>query len=88
MNSLNERMYSALDLFLHGCRIWAEVQCNQRFLDELGSIRAEFQRVSGQAHDEETVSLIEKMTLRLLLDLDWAIKDIGLEGLQIKGTRH
>ena len=88
MNSLNERMNSALDLFLHGCRIWAEVQCNQRFLEQMGNIRAEFQRVSGQEHDEKTVSLVEEMTYRLLSDLDWAIKDIGLEGLQIKGTRH
>ena len=88
MNNLNERMYSALDLFLTGCRIWAEVQYNQRFLDELGSIKKEFQRVSSQIHDEETVNLVEKMTLHLLSDLDWAIKGIGLTGLQIEGTKH
>lgn len=88
MNSLNERMYSALDLFLNGCRIWAEVQYNQHFLDELGSIKEEFQRISGQVHDEETVNLFEKMALHLLSDLDLAIKDIGLSGLQIEGTKH
>jgi len=88
MNSLNERMYSALDLFLHGCRIWAEVQYNQRFLDELGSIKEEFQRISSQAQDEETVNLVEKMALHLLSDLDGAIKDIGLSGLQIEATKH
>lgn len=81
-------MYSALDLFLNGCRIWAEVQYNKRFLDELGTIKEEFQRISGQVHDEETVNLVEKMTLHLLSDLDWVIKDIGLSGLQIEGTKH
>ena len=88
MSSLSERMYSALDLFLGGCRIWAEVQYDQPFLDEIGSIKEAFQRVSSQAYDEETVSLIEKITLHLLSDLDWAIKDIGMSGLQFEGTKH
>ena len=81
-------MDSALDLFLHGCRLWAEIQYNRRFLDEIESIKAEFQRVSAQEHNEKTVSLIEKMVLHLLSDLDWAIKDVGMKGLQIEGTRH
>ncbi|MGA1876219.1 MAG: hypothetical protein ACMUIA_11480 [bacterium] len=88
MNRLHERMSSALDLFLHGCRIWAEVQCDQHFLDEMESIKAEFQRISHQAHDEETVTLIENMTFRILSDLDLAMKKMGLRGLQIEGTRH
>jgi len=88
MNRLNERMSSALDLFLHGCRIWAEVRCDQHFLDEMENIRSEFRRISHQAHDEETVALIEKMTFRILSDLDLAMKEMGLRGLQIEGTRH
>ena len=88
MNNLNERMDSALDLFLQGCRLWAEMQYNPRFLNELESIKAEFQRLSAQEHNEETVSLLEKMVSRILSDLDWAIKDVGLKGLQIEGTRH
>jgi hypothetical protein len=88
MNRLNERMSSALDLFLYGCRIWAEVQCDQHFLDEMERIKAEFRRISHQAHNEETVALIEKMTFRILSDLDLAVKEMGLRGLQIEGTRH
>ena len=88
MDNLNERMNSALDLLLGGCRLWAEVQYNQRFLNELKNIKEEFQRISSQVHDEETVNLVEKMTLHLLSDLDWAIKDIGMSGLQIEGTKH
>ena len=88
MNNLNERMHSALDLFLQGCRLWAEIQYNQRFLDEIESIKTEFQRVSNQEHNEETISLIEKMVSHLLSDLDLAIKDVGLKGLQLEGTKH
>ena len=88
MNRLAERMESALDLFLNACCVWAEFQCNQTFLDDLDKIKAEFKRISHQVDDEDTVGLIENLTAKILLDLDLAIKDLGLEGLAIKGTRH
>ncbi len=88
MNHLNERVKSALDLFLRGCRHWAEVQNNERFLRESKNIKEEFKRVSRQTFNEETVALIEKMTFRILSELDLTIKNMGLKGLQIEGTRH
>jgi hypothetical protein len=88
MNHLNERIQSALDLFLHGCQTWAEILRNQHFLDEVENIKAEFQRISQLSHDEETVVLVETMAIRILSDLDLAMKDLGLDGVKIAGTRH
>ena len=88
MNHLNERIQSALDLFLHGCQTWAEILHNQYFLDEVKNIKAEFQRISRLTHDEETVGLVETMTVRVLSDLDLAMKDLGLNGVKIGETRH
>ncbi|MCL6582365.1 MAG: hypothetical protein K6U11_01885 [bacterium] len=89
MNHLRARIQSALDLFLSGCQIWAEILNRQDFLDELESIKAEFQRISCLPHDEDTVSIIENMTSRILSDLDLAMKDMGLGGLEIgENVRH
>ena len=88
MNNLNERIQSALDLFLHGCRTWAEIVHNQHFLDEVENIKSEFQRISRMPHDKKTVDLIEALAVRILADLDLAMKDLGLEGVKIAGTRH
>ncbi len=88
MNHLNERIQSALDLFLHGCQTWAEIVHNQPFLDEVENIKAAFQRISHLSHDEETVGLVETMAVRILSDLDLAMKDIGLNGVKIGETRH
>ncbi len=88
MNRLNERLQSALDLFLNGCRIWAEIQSNQNFLDQMGRIKAEFERISKENHDEETVALLETLIFHVLSELDSAIKNAGLKGLNIEGTRH
>ncbi|MEW5801810.1 MAG: hypothetical protein AB1847_06850 [bacterium] len=88
MDHLNERIQSALDLFLHGCQTWAEIIHNQTFLDELERIKAEFQRISHLPHEAETVKLIEEMTLRILSDLDLAMKDLGLGGVKMKEALH
>lgn len=88
MNHLNERIHSALDLFLHGCRIWAEIQDNQPFLNEMENIREAFRDISSQSHDEETVSLVEKMTVRVLSDMDMAMKDMGFTGIKVNEPRH
>jgi len=88
MNQINERIQSALDLFLHGCQTWAEIVHNQHFLDEVENIKSEFQRISQMPHDEQTVGLVETMAVRILSDLDLAMKDLGLDGVKIAGNRH
>ncbi|MEW6380593.1 MAG: hypothetical protein AB1611_13445 [bacterium] len=88
MDHLNERIQSALELFLYGCQIWAEIIHHQDFLDELESIKAEFERISYLPHNEETVSTIENMTMRILSDLDLAMRDMGLGGLELDHSRY
>lgn len=89
MDRLGERMNSALELFLNGCRLWAEIQGNQVFLEELGAIKVELERICHQkGHHEETVCLIEKMTHQILADLDRALKEVGAKGLEFEGLRH
>ena len=88
MNHLNQRIQSALDLFLHGCQTWAEILHNQHVLDEVENMKAEFQRISQMPHDEQTVGLVETMAVRILSDMDLAMKDLGMDGIKIVGTRH